>query len=274
MKKKVVNKKKSAPKKQVKKLPKKAATVKKATKKVAKKAVKKVSEKATKKVVKKAVKKIPEKLPKEKVAKKATEEAVLSAEPEKVEEAEESPVEESKPASFGFTMDDIQTYLKENKPAKTEKVELVKATVVKKVKAPVDLVAKPKKRVLAAASIADILGFNPEDKKKTFAERKESEVPSKWLSYYRSLVKLRDHLSDDIVKHSEETLKKNSKDDSGNLSSYSQHLADAGTESFDRDMALDLVHNEQMRWQILMRQYRGFLTVPMVSANTLERQLM
>jgi RNA polymerase-binding transcription factor DksA len=35
------------------------------------------------------------------------------------------------------------------------------------------------------------------------------------------------------------------KDDAGDLSSYGQHMADAGTDTFDRDFALSLVSNEQ-----------------------------
>ena len=38
---------------------------------------------------------------------------------------------------------------------------------------------------------------------------------------------------------------KRGKDDSGDLSSYGQHMADAGTDTFDRDFALSLVSSEQ-----------------------------
>ena len=45
--------------------------------------------------------------------------------------------------------------------------------------------------------------------------------------------------------HTEETLKRSSKDEAGDLSGYSQHMADAGTDTFDRDFALSMVSNEQ-----------------------------
>jgi RNA polymerase-binding transcription factor DksA len=45
--------------------------------------------------------------------------------------------------------------------------------------------------------------------------------------------------------HTQETLKRSAKEDSGDLSGYSQHMADAGTDTFDRDFALSLVSNEQ-----------------------------
>jgi RNA polymerase-binding transcription factor DksA len=40
-------------------------------------------------------------------------------------------------------------------------------------------------------------------------------------------------------------LRKSAKDDSGDLSGYGQHMADAGTDTFDRDFALSLVSSEQ-----------------------------
>ena len=95
-----------------------------------------------------------------------------------------------------------------------------------------------------AASLADILGFNP--KKARSAEAiAEEEVPEKFKRFYKLLIDLRTHLTAGIELHSEETLKRSSKDDAGDLSSYGQHMADAGTDTFDRDFALSLVSSEQ-----------------------------
>lgn len=101
------------------------------------------------------------------------------------------------------------------------------------------------KRVLGAASLADILGFNPAEKKKKKIELGDSEVPKKWKKYYKLLVELRAHVSDEITLHTSETLKHSSRDDSGDLSGYGSHQADAGTDTFDRDFALSLVSSEQ-----------------------------
>jgi RNA polymerase-binding transcription factor DksA len=101
---------------------------------------------------------------------------------------------------------------------------------------------KPSK--VAAASLADILGFNPAGKKKSVYDDPAS-VPAKWRKYFKLLIELRTHLTGQIDQHSEETLKRSSKDDAGDLSSYGQHMADAGTDTFDRDFALSLVANEQ-----------------------------
>ncbi|MBP9903368.1 MAG: TraR/DksA C4-type zinc finger protein, partial [Verrucomicrobia bacterium] len=63
--------------------------------------------------------------------------------------------------------------------------------------------------------------------------------------FYKLLIDLRNHLTAGIELHSEETLKRCSKEDSGDLSGYGQHMADAGTDTFDRDFALSLVSSEQ-----------------------------
>ena len=70
-------------------------------------------------------------------------------------------------------------------------------------------------------------------------------MPEKFKRYYKLLLDLRMHLTDGIERHSEETLKRSAKDDAGDLSSYGQHMADAGTDTFDRDFALSMVANEQ-----------------------------
>lgn len=92
-----------------------------------------------------------------------------------------------------------------------------------------------------AASLADILGFNPRAKA-SHAENEEAAVPEKFKRYYKLLVELRNHVTGQVDQHSEETLKRSAKEDSGDLSSYG---TDGGTDSFDRDFALSLVANEQ-----------------------------
>ena len=95
-----------------------------------------------------------------------------------------------------------------------------------------------------AASLADILGFNPKRARSAEAIA-EKDVPEKFKRYYRLLIDLRTHLTEGIERHSEETLKRSAKDDSGDLSSYGQHMADTGTDTFDRDFALSMVASEQ-----------------------------
>ena len=63
--------------------------------------------------------------------------------------------------------------------------------------------------------------------------------------YKRLLVELRDHLIDGVSFLASENLKRSARDASGELSGYSLHMADAGTDNFDREFALSLVSNEQ-----------------------------
>jgi len=99
---------------------------------------------------------------------------------------------------------------------------------------------------IKAASLADILGFNPAKTRKPAAEEEEfPDVPEKYRRFYRLLIDLRSHVLESLGQHSEETLKRSAKEDAGDLSGYGQHMADAGTDTFDRDFALSLVSSEQ-----------------------------
>lgn len=111
---------------------------------------------------------------------------------------------------------------------------------------PVHQLEKAKPQHVKAASLADILGFNPKKEKSKPAEPlAEKDVPEKFKRYYRLLLDLRASLTEGIERHSEETLKRSAKDDAGDLSAYGQHMADAGTDTFDRDFALSMVASEQ-----------------------------
>ncbi len=145
---------------------------------------------------------------------------------------------------IAFSLDEVRAIAKTT----IEKVETEKSTKTAakpsatKQALALQKVAKPSH--VKAASLADILGFNPK-KVKSIEAVHEVEVPDKFKRYYKLLLDLRRHLTAGIELHSEETLKRSSKDDAGDLSSYGQHMADAGTDTFDRDFALSLVSSEQ-----------------------------
>ena len=103
---------------------------------------------------------------------------------------------------------------------------------------------KPAARVLGAASLAEILGRTPGTSTSP-VESLKKEVPKKLHRYLELLQGLREHVLSELDLHTKDTLKRSSKEDSGNLSGYGQHMADAGTVSFDRDFALSLVSTEQ-----------------------------
>lgn len=145
---------------------------------------------------------------------------------------------------IGFTLDEVRAIAKTNtsKSAEAKPTAKGKATAASKALAAADKPAKPNH--VKAASLADILGFSP-GKKASTSSSPEKSVPEKFKRYYKLLLDLREHLTGQIDQHSEETLKRSSKDDAGDLSSYGQHMADAGTDTFDRDFALSLVSSEQ-----------------------------
>ena len=149
----------------------------------------------------------------------------------------------SKP--IALSLDEVRAIAK-TVSAKAESTAKTAKAAAKPAAAPVAVaLEKPAKpNHVKAASLAEILGFNP--KRTRAAEAMESRpVPEKFKRYYKLLLDLRKSLTEGIERHSEETLKRSVKDDAGDLSAYGQHMADAGTDTFDRDFALSLVSNEQ-----------------------------
>ena len=243
-------------KKAVKKTPvKKVASEKTAVKKTAKKkvaskktAVKKIAKKkvvarktAAKKVVKQATKKPLSK------AQKISKTVSLNSE----RSADKKNVTHKQGSSMVFSLEDVEALVanrkdeaKENarsneKQSATQK--LSKQSNAAKKSAIKTKPAKAQKH--SAASIADILGFNPV-KKESATQLMESEIPTKWKRYYKLLIELRTHVKEELALHTAETLKQSSKENSGDLSGYGSHQADAGTDTFDRDFALGILSTE------------------------------
>ena len=63
--------------------------------------------------------------------------------------------------------------------------------------------------------------------------------------YKKILEKVRDRVVDEISFLAGDNLNRSPRDSSGDLSSYSFHMADQGTDNFDREFALNLVSSEQ-----------------------------
>ncbi|MCH2036484.1 MAG: TraR/DksA C4-type zinc finger protein [Puniceicoccaceae bacterium] len=211
----------------------------------------------TKKV---ATKKMATKVKPQEVAKNSAKNAikkktVKSPKPTAVEKLNKTSVarsnttntDDKKGALVAFSIDDVEALVAsrkvEEQPEKKKKVK--KLATSKKQNKPTSIKDKPqKKRVLGAASLADILGFNPtEQKRDTTLET--ASIPKKWLKFYKLLIDLRQHLQEEIALHTADTLKHSSREDSGDLANYGNHQADAGTDTFDRDFALSLVSSEQ-----------------------------
>tara|TARA_E500000178_G_C16990411_1_gene740497 strand:+ start:103 stop:1092 length:990 start_codon:yes stop_codon:yes gene_type:complete len=156
-----------------------------------------------------------------------------------------SKIVEEKRETKGFSLDDVRQILqvKTKKTAEKPKASSSKATASKPEKKSVvstkRKVAKVKK--VQTASIDDILGFG------TFTQsvrpiRDEKKVPKEWLTYYKNLMNLRASLKGALGDRSQDTLGASARESSGELSLNS---SDAGSETFNRDVALSMVANEQ-----------------------------
>jgi DnaK suppressor protein len=153
----------------------------------------------------------------------------------------------TKPAKpSAFTLDEVlaiakTTAAKEPAPETQTQVPVIATKSGKVAPLPADALKPAAPSKVKAASLADILGFNPRAKS-SHADNEEANIPEKFKRYYKLLIELRNHVTGQVDRHSEETLKRSAKEDSGDLSSYG---TDGGTDSFDRDFALSLVANEQ-----------------------------
>lgn len=154
--------------------------------------------------------------------------------------------DDKKATPIVFSLDDVEALMASKRKAQPEeeKKAPVKAAAPVVKKRVVEVDDQPvQKRVLGAASLADILGFNPAEKKapKTL---EGTSVPKKWKKFYKLLLDLSGHVRDELDLHTSDTLKHSSREDS-DTSGYGNHQADAATDTFDRDFALSLVSNEQ-----------------------------
>ena len=181
---------------------------------------------------------------KKRVSKKkaSAEESTPKASADSTSVARDSQDLEKKSAAIAFSMDDIEALVASRGSSKTTEAKKKPAKskpVANKKKAQAED-APAEKRVLGAASLTDILGFNPTEKKASL-DLDEDAVPKKWKKYYKLLIDLRNHLSDEIDLHTSDTLQHNADDHQGDRTL--EH--DAGTDSFDREFLLSLVSSEQ-----------------------------
>lgn len=123
---------------------------------------------------------------------------------------------------------------------------------------PVKKAAKPvvKAKAHKPAPVKQASLKKPVSLKKTAAHKAEVEakrpmpparkLPAEELKKYRdTLKKLRDRVVDEIAFLAGDNLNRSPRESSGDLSSYSFHMADQGTDNFDREFALNLVSSEQ-----------------------------
>ena len=100
--------------------------------------------------------------------------------------------------------------------------------------------APAKGKARGGATAASILGFAPAKAAKNFAEmgpRPKVKIKAEWTKYYQNLLDLRERLL--------RQMNGLAKDSAEEMSGYSLHMADSGTDNFDRDFALSLLSSDQ-----------------------------
>lgn len=146
-----------------------------------------------------------------------------------------------KSAPVVFTIDDVREVLKNRREDAREQAEIKEAAARKAARAMQVVEEQQQQRVLGAATLADILGFNPmASSAAKLQPASEKDVPAKYRKYYRLLAELRDHVKGGLDAHSRDSLKTSPREAAGDIAD-----SDADTSSFDHDFALSLVANEQ-----------------------------
>ena len=121
-----------------------------------------------------------------------------------------------------------------NKP-KAVKPKAVKPKAVKP-KAVKPKAVKRASHNVKQATAAAILGFTPK-KDAGFTPGRNVKIKAQWQGYYQNLLGLRTRLLAQMSGLA--------KDSAEEMSSYSLHMADSGTDNFDRDFALSLLSSDQ-----------------------------
>ena len=128
------------------------------------------------------------------------------------------------------------------KPAKKSRKPAAKAPARKPAPAAKKTVAKPAAPV-SKRIVVPIRPPPPVIKRTVTPARK---LPAAELKKYRQFLRnVRDRVVDEIAFLAGDNLNRSQKESSGDLSSYSFHMADQGTDNFDREFALNLVSSEQ-----------------------------
>jgi DnaK suppressor protein len=95
--------------------------------------------------------------------------------------------------------------------------------------------AKKKNSKPAATTAAAILGTPPINK--TARKQSEIKIKAEWQKYYNRLLELREQLLRQMNGLAKESAQE--------MAGYSLHMADSGTDNFDRDFALSLLSSDQ-----------------------------
>jgi RNA polymerase-binding transcription factor DksA len=95
---------------------------------------------------------------------------------------------------------------------------------------------KPAAKALGATTAAAILG-KPQPGAVRSRDNGKPRIKPEWAKYYHTLLDLRERLLNQMSGLAKESAEQ--------LASYSLHMADSGTDNFDRDFALSLLSSDQ-----------------------------
>jgi len=148
-------------------------------------------------------------------------------------------------ATIFMTPDEVDELLNASKSSSSSESKneqfLSKSKSKKILVAPKKVAMPAPKKFFKEASISDILGITVSDSNSSSSKR----IPPKWKKYHTLLLELLEEYESGVSNRASDVLKRSAKEDSGDLSSYGQHMADVGTESFERDMALSMLSKDK-----------------------------
>lgn len=207
------------------------------------------------------------------ITKKTSKKSDLSANNQSAPKLKETPTLEKKVTPEAFSFSEVESLIAKRKT--TGKTQSAKKSTAKKSlpkkKTTVENENVVEKRVLGAASLADILGFNPAEKKSGTSIEEES-IPKKWKKYYKLLLELREHFTEELDLHTSDTLQHHSQNDIGDRKLED----DAGSDAFDRDFALSLVSSEQEALneieEAIQRIKKGDYGICEVTGNPIDKE--
>ena len=90
-------------------------------------------------------------------------------------------------------------------------------------------------KAVGKATAASILGVSASADPSEY--NGHAKVKPEWVKYYKNLLELRERLMNQMSGLAKESAEE--------MSSYSLHMADSGTDNFDRDFALSLLSSDQ-----------------------------
>jgi RNA polymerase-binding transcription factor DksA len=103
---------------------------------------------------------------------------------------------------------------------------------------------KPKGGRLGPVSAAELLGLSGPRTHNTPRLPDPESLPENLRPFLAALLNIRDRLTSRVTTQSKEHFQ-NAREASGELSGYSLHMADAGTDNWDREFALSLISSDQ-----------------------------